>query len=67
MWHSLDNNDNISVYDVEWSDGLIETNIPARMLESVKEHKHKKEGHQSEDTPLKERKYKSENHKKTAL
>jgi len=58
MWHSLDNHGNISVYDVEWPNGLIETNIPARMLESVKEHDHGNEGHQPESTPIKERKYK---------
>ena len=40
MWHSLDRYGNISVYDVEWSNGSIETNIPAVMLEGVKMKEH---------------------------
>jgi hypothetical protein len=58
LWHSLDKNGNIDVYDVKWPDGSVETNIPTMMLEGVKEgshHKSEAHGEQSKDTSLKER------------
>ena len=57
MWHSLDKDGNIEVYDVKWPNGMVETNIPAVMLEGVKMKEH---GHATEHdhTPIKERKYK---------
>ena len=42
MWHSLDDDGNIDVYDVEWPDGLVETNIPANYLEHVFSETHEK-------------------------
>ena len=35
LWHSLDESGHIAIYDVEWPDGTIERNIPARLLEST--------------------------------
>jgi len=62
VWHSLDKDGSIKVYDVRWpSVGLTERNIPADTLEGVKETNHKNEeehGVQSENTPIKERKKK---------
>ena len=61
LWHSLDKQGNIAIYDVIWPSGEIETDIPVKMLEGIKENEHsKKEAHgvQSEDTPLNERSYK---------
>ncbi len=58
LWHSLDGNGNIDIYDIRWPDGSIERNIPARLLESVKEHRHSNEGHQKRNTRISERKYK---------
>ena len=58
MWHSLDDDGNIGVYDVEWPDGLVETNIPANHLEHVFSETHAHEGHQHENTPINKRKYK---------
>ena len=40
LWHSLNESGHIAVYDVEWPDGTVETNIPARMLEGVKKTEH---------------------------
>lgn len=60
MWHSLDENGKIKIYDVEWPDGTVETNIPVAMLESVREGSHtegKEHGVQEENTPVNERKY----------
>ena len=37
MWHSLDENGKIEIYDVQWADGTVETNIPVGLLESVRE------------------------------
>ena len=37
LWHSLNENGEIKVYDVEWPDGSVERNIPARLLEKVKD------------------------------
>ena len=64
MWHSLDENGKIEIYDVEWPDGTVETDIPVEMLEGVeiKEHGDTTEegahGVQERDTPIRERKYK---------
>ncbi len=56
MWHSLDENGNIDAYDVLWRSG-IETDIPARMLEGVKQQEHN-HNEQDEKTPIAERHYK---------
>ena len=40
LWHSLDEGGHIAVYDVEWSDGNVETDIPAILLEGVKMTEH---------------------------
>tara|TARA_A100001391_G_scaffold60442_1_gene37663 strand:- start:251 stop:427 length:177 start_codon:yes stop_codon:yes gene_type:complete len=56
MWHSLDKNGNIEVYDVLWSNG-VETDIPAHMLEGVKQQEHH-HNEQSEKTPAAKRVYK---------
>ena len=56
MWHSLKENGDINFYDVRWSGGAIETDIPAIMLEKVKDsddlgesHKpHPSEGYEKE-------------------
>ena len=40
LWHSLDEGGHIEVYDVEWSNGYIETDIPAQLLEGVKMTEH---------------------------
>ena len=58
MWHSLDDDGNIDVYDVEWPGGLVETNIPANHLEHVFSESHENEGHQHKATPINKRKYK---------
>ena len=60
MWHSLNKDGNIEVYDVEWPNGMVETNIPANLLEGVKMTEHSGGGHgvQEKETPLKERRYK---------
>tara|TARA_B100000700_G_scaffold65793_1_gene72636 strand:- start:1127 stop:1765 length:639 start_codon:yes stop_codon:yes gene_type:complete len=61
MWHSLNENGEIEIYDVQWPDGTVETNIPVRLLESVHEGTHnegEKHGVQEKDTPISERKYK---------
>ena len=60
MWHSLDKQGNISIYDIEWPDGSIETNVPARLLEKVKDSDdinevHESHGVQEEDQPVSER------------
>ena len=71
LWHSLDESGHIAVYDVEWSSGRVETNIPAILLEGIKmtEHgtdeaeaneaheAHGIEGHRL-DSSVNERKYK---------
>jgi len=61
MWHSLNKDGNIEVYDVEWPNGMVETNIPANLLEGVKMTEHGGgggHGVQEKETPLKERRYK---------
>jgi len=37
LWHSLDESGHIAVYDVEWPSVGIETDIPAILLEKVKD------------------------------
>ena len=63
LWHSLDKQGNINVYDIEWPDGSIETNVPARLLEKVKDSDdinevHESHGIQKEDQSVSERRYK---------
>ena len=73
MWHSLKENGEINFYDVEWPDGSVETDIPARLLEKVKDsdsvnelhEKHGVENHK-EGAKLSERKYKKKGKKKKA-
>jgi len=65
MWHSLKENGDINFYDVRWSGGAIETDIPAILLEKLKDsddlgesHKaHPTEGYE-EGSAISERKYK---------
>mgnify|MGYP003155072428 FL=1 len=67
LWHSIDESGHIAVYDVEWPDGTIETDIPAILLEKVLdsdddveevEHAHHGiEGHRL-NSSISERKYK---------
>ena len=74
MWHSLRENGEINYYDVEWPDGSVETDIPAVLLEKVKDSNdpdqinehgggHNEAGHE-EGLPLRERKYKKRKKKK---
>ena len=68
MWHSLDENGKIEIYDVRWPNGTIETNIPVGLLESVREGKHnegEQHGVQEKDIPVNERKYKGKTMKIT--
>lgn len=61
LWHSLDEQGNISVYDVLWPNGMIETNVSVQLLEAVREGSHNESeahGVQKENTALSERKYK---------
>ena len=61
MWHSLDENGKIEIYDVEWPDGTIETNVPVELLESIEEGSHnegQEHGVQDKNTPVSERSYK---------
>ena len=62
MWHSLDENGKIEVYDVQWPDGTVETDISVALLEGVKMSEHVDEteqhGVQEKETPVNERKYK---------
>ena len=71
LWHSLNENGEINYYDVEWPDGTIENNIPARLLEKAKDSKEMEEAHEShgvagheEDSLLSERKYKKRRKKR---
>ena len=67
LWHSLKENGDINFYDVRWPGGAIETDIPAIMLEKVKDSddpmseahlsEHGVEGHK-EDSLMSEKKYK---------
>lgn len=68
LWHSLDKQGNISVYDVEWPSTGIEVNIPADQLIEVKNSDmlgevHEAHGEQPEDREVKERKYKRRKYK----
>jgi len=61
VWHSLDRDGKIKIYDVRWPNGKIETNIPVNLLESVKEGSHnesEQHGIQEASMPIKKRKYK---------
>jgi len=65
LWHSLNESGEINYYDVEWPDGSVETDIPARLLEKVKDSDDLGEAHEShgvdgheEDRLISERKYK---------
>ena len=65
VWHSLDESGHISFYDVEWPGCYVETNIPAILLEKVKDSDDVNEVHEShgtkgheEDLVVSERKYK---------
>jgi hypothetical protein len=80
LWHSLNESGHVAVYDVEWPDGTIERNIPARLLEKVRDSDHPlSEGHgvknesgveghgvdgHKENSSLDERKYKKRKSKK---
>jgi hypothetical protein len=69
LWHSINESGEISVYDVEWPNGELETNIPAYLLEGVKDSDmvsevHEAHGVQEEDQPEKERKYKKRKYSK---
>jgi len=37
LWHSLDESGHVAIYDVEWPECYVETNIPAILLEKVKD------------------------------
>jgi|TARA_R110000824_G_scaffold62352_5_gene165192 hypothetical protein len=77
LWHSLNESGDIAVYDIEWPDGNIETDIPTYLLEGVKmtEHDEAAEGETNEihaahgisghrlDSAIDERKYKKKNKK----
>ena len=71
MWHSLKENGEINFYDVEWPDGTVETDIPAMLLEKVKDSDdlgeahgpHEVSGHE-EGLAISERKYKKKGKKK---
>ena len=66
-------NGEINFYDVEWPDGTVETDIPAMLLEKVKDsddlgeahESHVVEGHE-EDLMVSERKHKKKGKKKKA-
>ena len=63
LWHSLDKKGNINIYDIQWPDGSIETNVSAHLLEEVKNSDmlgevHEAHGIQEEDQPINERRYK---------
>ena len=62
LWHSLDNDGNIKVYDVEWPDGTINMNVPASLLEGVKMQEHEHESNE-EDEPVNEKRKKKKKKK----
>lgn len=69
MWHSINESGEIAVYDVEWPSGEVETNIPAYLLEGVKDSSmvnevHEAHGVQKEDQIEEERKYKKRKYDK---
>ena len=47
LWHSLDESGHIAFYDVEWPECYIETNIPAMLLEKVKDSDDLGEAHEA--------------------
>lgn len=47
LWHSLDESGHIAIYDVKWPSSGIETNIPAILLEKVKDSDDLNEVHES--------------------
>ena len=67
LWHSLNENGKIKYYDIEWPDGRIDVNVPANLLEKVKDsddidegpphNEHNHVGHE-EDSLVSERRYK---------
>ena len=61
----MDESGHIAVYDVEWPECYVETNIPAFLLEKVKDSDDLGEAHESHgvkghrlDSSINERKYK---------
>ena len=48
LWHSLNENGEVNYYDVEWPDGRVETDVPARILEKVRDSKDKNEANPHE-------------------
>ena len=76
LWHSLNESGHVAIYDVEWPDGTIERNIPARLLEKVRDsndvdeaemknphESHGVKGHEL-NAAVNERKYKKRKYKK---
>mgnify|MGYP003116401887 CR=1 FL=1 len=71
LWHSLNESGHVAIYDVEWPDGTIERNIPARLLEKVRDSDDLEEAHESHgmkghelNAAVNERKYKKRKKKK---
>ena len=71
LWHSLNEQGEINYYDIEWPDGEVETDVPARLLEKVKDSKDLDEVHEAhgvdghkESSALHERKRKKRKSKK---
>ena len=73
LWHSLNERGEINYYDIEWPDGTVETDVPARLLEKVRDSEHPlSEAHPSEHgvdgheekSLVSERKYKKRKGKK---
>ena len=69
LWHSLNESGHVAIYDVEWPDGTIERNIPARLLEKANnnlEEKHESHGVKGHElnASVNERKYKKRKKKK---
>ena len=65
IWHSLEEDGHVAVYDVAWPDGTIERDIPAMLLEKVKDSNDVDEAHEAHgieghrlDSAIDERKYK---------
>ena len=63
MWHSLSESGKIEVYDIQWDSGKVDTNVPADLLEVLKDSDmigevHESHGAQSKDIPKSKRKYK---------
>ena len=65
LWHSLDESGHVAIYDVEWPECYVETDIPAILLEKVKDsdglgeahEAHGVEGHKLNDS-IDQRRYK---------